>query len=70
MDEYEVFAVRRLRYDKELDDVVEDPNGGIEVTINRPIISREERIRRINQFAKTLSDLFHCEITLTLKEGK
>jgi hypothetical protein len=61
-------TVTRYRFDKETDNVVEDPNGGIKVTVSRPNITREERIKRINHLANTMSQLLGCQVTLTLKE--
>jgi hypothetical protein len=40
------------------------------VKIVRPNISEEERLKRINQLAETMSQLMGCEVTLTIIDEK
>lgn len=40
-----------------------------EVIINRPVLSKEEEEKRINELEQIISRIFHCEAKIIKKEN-
>lgn len=65
--EYHQPVVNRYRWDKELNNCVEDPNGGMVVKVYRPILTPEEERKVLDNMERVWGELLHCKITITKK---